>query len=1481
MRNSLRNIIRVTIGTLLTVYLVTLFVFNFSPARRWITDKAENALQEILQTKVEIEDIEVGLFNRLSLKNVTVYDQSGKQMLKAKFISAKIEWRSLVKDAVTLRTVSVLDGTFTLYKPAENSPANFQFVLDAFASKDKSKPSSLNLGINSLILRRCRVRYDEYAKPRTPQTFNVAHIALSAIDANISLKKLSTDSLNLRVRHLAAKEQCGLDLRELTFIVQANRKAALLKNLNIEVGGSHIRQSELRLTYDAVKDWGNLSNTLSATGSLADITVATADIAHFVPALRPLPLTLSLSMDYHMQPQSGEFRNISIKESQTNASITGDCALAWDKSGLRRADLTLKNATATQGLLKKFCEAYIKNAETQKKILLCGIATLNARAAYRPDGESTADFGIATDAGEAKGTLAMVEKDIKGKISIDGLDLAKIIGTEKLPQNLSAEIKGNVVLPEKSQGVPDLNILATILNARNKDYDLRNIALNGKWQQGRFRFDLKSDNAPAALQLNGSGYYDGHTARDLALTANLGMLRPAALGFPIKGRDASISAKIEAALDRLTANQSKGFLQINDFYFAYNDSTPCTVKNLRLDVTPDKKGSDIRLGSDFLNFTFNGQLSLPKLKTAYEDILAAALPQLQTTKRRATPEYDWTFSVRLKNTDFFKHVLLLPLETEGDIAANGIFRNHARTSFFQLFTDGINYNGQKFKDLRLFVKGEKDSYNCLLQTDRALGGNNYKWVAELQTDSGTLSTNVQWRNPEVAKHFGEIDLLTEFSRGASNETKISTKVNPTLFTIGDTIWSIASGLVEVEGKTVEINNLRLKHDDQWLAVSGKLGKGENDSIVARLSKIDVAYILGLVDFHTVEFTGQATGRAVVNGNLKNPKLNAKIRVDDFHFNTGYMGTAHILGGWSKEEGRINLDAHIVEDGVGYTDVLGFVSLAEKGLDLDIKSEQTTLKFLKPYIGHIFTNLDGRTTGRIRLYGPFKKLDFVGEETASISAHLDVTGVDYTLTDGRVHVRPGIFEFADFKVADKTGKGTGIAAGALHHEHLKNLRYEFDLDVKNMLLYDRPREHDMPFYSTAYGTGKAKMSGRSGLFTADIDITTEAGTTLTYLLDTPDTYSDTRLLQFTSLDPKPFAFEPSPANTPAAPQEEKAEESTTDIKLNFQVNVNDRAQLRVITDDNSGDNIQVRGYGPMRATYYNKGRFELFGTYNVLRGTYKMSLQDIIRKDFTLQPGGTLVFTGPPSEGRLNFQAAYMVNSASLSDLNFGAGMTNNSVRVNCLLNITGQTKAPQVSFGLDFPTLGDEERRMVMDVINTEEDLNRQFVYLLGIGRFYNSNYAAQQQAVGLSQSNVAAKSFLSSTLTNQLNNIISNAMGGNAKWSIGTNISTGQIGWSDMEIDGLLQGRLLNDRLLINGNFGYRDNPMYATNFVGDFDIQYLLTPSGSISLKAYSETNERYFTKSSLTTQGIGIQLKRDFSNVRDLFTPRTKWRKKKDNK
>lgn len=155
-----------------------------------------------------------------------------------------------------------------------------------------------------------------------------------------------------------------------------------------------------------------------------------------------------------------------------------------------------------------------------------------------------------------------------------------------------------------------------------------------------------------------------------------------------------------------------------------------------------------------------------------------------------------------------------------------------------------------------------------------------------------------------------------------------------------------------------------------------------------------------------------------------------------------------------------------------------------------------------------------------------------------------------------------------------------------------------------------------------------------------------------------------------------------------------------------------------------------------------------------------------------------------------------------------------------------------------------------------------QVIYLLGIGRFYTQDLSA-----GQSQTNAAMQSLLSSTISGQLNNLLGSVIGNN-NWNFGTSLSTGTQGWNEVDVEGMLSGRLLNNRLLINGTFGYRDTPIANTNFIGDFDVQWLLTPNGGISLKAYSETNDRYFTKTALTTQGIGIQVKKDFNTLRELF-------------
>ena len=123
---------------------------------------------------------------------------------------------------------------------------------------------------------------------------------------------------------------------------------------------------------------------------------------------------------------------------------------------------------------------------------------------------------------------------------------------------------------------------------------------------------------------------------------------------------------------------------------------------------------------------------------------------------------------------------------------------------------------------------------------------------------------------------------------------------------------------------------------------------------------------------------------------------------------------------------------------------------------------------------------------------------------------------------------------------------------------------------------------------------------------------------------------------------------------------------------------------------------------------------------------------------------------------------------------------------------------------------------------------------------------------------------------------MMSNVVGSN--WSFGANLRTGETGWSELDVEGLLSGRLLNNRLLLNGNFGYRESYYSTNNFIGDFDVQYLLTPNGGIALKAYNQTNDRYFIQSSLTTQGIGIQFKKDFNRWKEFIQSNKKKKRKK---
>ncbi len=230
-------------------------------------------------------------------------------------------------------------------------------------------------------------------------------------------------------------------------------------------------------------------------------------------------------------------------------------------------------------------------------------------------------------------------------------------------------------------------------------------------------------------------------------------------------------------------------------------------------------------------------------------------------------------------------------------------------------------------------------------------------------------------------------------------------------------------------------------------------------------------------------------------------------------------------------------------------------------------------------------------------------------------------------------------------------------------------------------------------------------------------------------------------------------------------------------------------------------------------------------------------------------------------------SAYYATNANLSDLDESflqdKEVARTNVPVHALMQVSGDIRQPVISFDLEFPTLTQDTYRKVRSIVSTEDMMNRQIIYLLALNRFYTPDYMASTTK-GNELFSVA-----SSTISSQLGNMLGKL---SENWSIAPNLRSDRGDFSDVEVDLALSSRLLNNRLIFNGNFGYRDKSLNSNQFIGDFDIEYLLNKRGTWRLKAYNRYNDRnFYVRSAQTTQGVGIMFRRDFDRLFNFLRPK----------
>ena len=1411
------------IWTLIVLYLLLIVLMHLPSVQTFLGKEVAEALADKFGTKVEVGKVNLGFFNRIIIDDVMMYDQQGDSLIYASRLSAKIDYMAATQGKISVSSAQIFGLRANLYRQTAKSPANFQFVLDSLASKDTTHHKPLDLHIGSLIIRRGAIAYNQRDVAPRSGVFSPQHIRVSELSSHILLNHVTDNSIDLLLKKLSFKDESGFKLQSLHFKLQADRQKATLKEFRLLMPRSELVLDDLKATY-RFEGKRFIPESLRFKGGIQQSKITFADVASLVPALRHFDDAVFVSSRFsgtaksisvpslNLRTGSGSF-NLQARGSYSHASSHP----AWN------ADIA--NLNLSPAGVEFLAENLGSKVKIPKEIQRLGTIHLTGKAkGYEK--VLSAKGNIETDAGNISLQAVKNDDHIKASVDTRGVNLGRILDNRKLG-TVEARIDAHGTMKH-------IFAKGKIARFDYGNYDFHNIDIDGDYDMKTLRGTASIADPNVNLSVKGD-YQLG--SRLYALDAAINHLRPTVLGM--KMHDPSYS-----------------------------------LDNISISANNKGKEGHLDIEAPFVSLYARGQYDLTTIYGSIMRLVADKLPTIPGISKHAAKGYnDFTLQANITSAEVLQRMFGLPLSLSLPVHINGNISDAEKNVNLYINAPNFSWDGSAFHDANIELNTIGDSLRMEARISQGLPYEKapvYRLRAAAADNN--LSTLLYYANQSSKLPItGKIDARTQFFTSDNGATGVHVTVNPSEIMLGEKKWLLNPADIIYRKNELTVDMLNFSHGDQHIIINGKATPQATDSIVADLKDVDVAYILNLVNFHSVDFAGKASGKAVVKSIFQTPEAYANLDVKNFVFENGPLGTLHAKAAYDNQEGQINIDA-TAEDGPEHLTVInGYVSPKRNYIDLGIEAHNTSLKFMENFCGSFLNNVEAWCKGKLNVVGDLKNINLVGDVVAHGRMHMKQLGTDYTFNHLRAHAIPDDIQFEGDSIYDShyNGKHSHFALirGGIHHKHLTRLSYDLDIDANNFLGFDTHEFGDDTFYGTVFATGTVGIHGKSGETIIDIDATPEPHSIFVYNVASPDAISAGSFIHWN--DATPYIYRPYSPDSDKDKKKDSSSDFSSDMRINFLVNTNPNLTLKLMMDDQTGDYITLYGNGVIRANYYNKGGLDMFGNYVVDHGQYKLTIQNIIKKDFDFQPGGTIAFGGDPYNAPLNLQAKYTVNGVPLSDLSIGRSFSSNNIRVDCLMDITGTPGAPKVDFSMDLPTVNSDAKQMIYSVINSQEEMNQQVLYLLGIGRFYTQtkNNQTSEDASQQSQTSLAMQSLLSGTISQQINNVLSSFVN-SSNWNFGANISTGNEGFNNAEYEGILSGRLLNNRLLFNGQFGYRDNANATQSFIGDFDLRYLIFPNGNLSIHVYNQTNDRYFTRNSLNTQGVGLIMKKDFFNLRDLL-------------
>ncbi len=1461
------KIIAIVAASFILLAFLLLAALQTRTVQNYLVQKATEILSDELRTKVQIASVDIPFFNKISLNGLYLEDRQGDTLIYANRLKAGFSVRQLFNNRLVFRNVELKKPHIYLSVDT-NNVSNLQFLLDAFKS-DKPSSSTMEYEIENVAIIDAVFRFDNHNFPRKENGFDAQHIFVKDFSTNLSLHQLSKEILSFEIEKLQFKEQSGFELNNLTLSLNADTQNATISDLSIRMPHTDLNFDTIRITYDSIAAFKNNWEKVFFDFKIKPSNITPADLKAFSAPLGRFDDKVFISTNF-----KGSFSNMKIRNFSTS----------YNNSFLLNGDFEF---SGLPNLQETFIYANIKNIETDKARLQDLISGITQQPFVLPEQlknlgkiqykgnisglmDNLVAYGtLRTNAGSLSldvmlnFTPAFDGFDYSGKLQANKLRPYIVLGDsssfKELSFNLSSKGKIN------ANGDFEGDVEGNISSINIKDYLYSNILLEGSFNKKLFEGQVSLDDPNAKFSFQ--GVFDASREKlSGEFGLNIDHLNLHNLHLIKSYPDLDIACQIRSNFSAENFDTETTELLIDSIWLSKTDEK-YFLKKFYVKSSVSDTINTITIDSHLMQGIIKGDHYFRGIQQSFGNIFGQYV-SLLAPKQKSEPNpkaNNFVFYFSNFNINSLAEFLTIDFEISPYSSIAGFYNDITEKFRMEVSSPYIRNGKTSVKNFYFLANNPENAIDLFASTQF---GDETKLQLESRTSNDSVLINLDWNNSDFVGTLGAVSLLKQ-----NNEGKLLLDINlvPSDMWIQNTEWNIHEGKIRTDLKTINISDFSIKSNDKYININGIASESIHDSIIVDLRQIPLFSIMSLVGVTDPKLESSVSGRAVVYSAFKELILNLNIDAQDFTFNNSLWGNVKARSNWDHQAKVLYADFLISKANDTVASVKG--SYRKDSLDFRADARQLPLDFLRYYLDSSVKNISGIGTGKVHLFGSFKQFKMDGDVMVNNGQFdVDFLKTTYQFSD-IVHLKPTEIRFDNIQVFDKN-KNTGTVTGRITHNSFKDMRFNFNIACKNLMAMNTTAKDNPEFYGKAFATGTVLINGNSDQISFNINAKSEPNTRVVIPMQGSENASENSFIKYVN-NHTVIVQEEGIVKSSKKKRKSSGSESSTVLKMSIQLEATPDAAIVLITDPFTGDSVRATGNGNLRLDYASNADMKLSGNYTVEKGSYIFSLQEVIRKPFTIKQGSSLSWNGDPSHPVVNIDAIYTVPSVSLLNILDQAdldGLSRTNVPVNCLLNLTGDLMQPNIKFDIEIPSEAEVERR-VKAVINTDEMMNREILALLLANQFYRPDYLAPTGG----DSNLGM-SLLASTVSGQLNSMLGQL---GDKFNIGLNAQVAQDNSSEYDVAFQYQP---NSRLIISSNVGYHSNTATtnssSSNFTGDLDIEYKLTRSGKWRAKAYTHSadNNYYDTNGDMKmTQGVGIMYREDFNKfsevIRAIFSRKQK--------